>query len=170
MGRYLDGLTKGDFVDLIGPLGCNQYLGHGMFKLPGRTVSVKRVGMLAGGTGITPMLQLLKKALQDSGDTCSFSLIDANKTQDDILVRDQLEDLANKHEKRFKLTFTLDFPPAGWKQHKKGFVDETMIRECLPPPGPDVLVLICGPPAFVQSACKANLEKLGYRKERVVAF
>ena len=40
-----------------GPLGVNEYLGRGTFKLPGKTITVKHVGMMAGGTGITPMLQ-----------------------------------------------------------------------------------------------------------------
>ena len=35
-------------------------------------VTVKHVGMLAGGTGITPMLQVVQAALRDSGDSCNF--------------------------------------------------------------------------------------------------
>lgn len=57
MGLYLDSKKVGDYIDIMGPLGVNEYLGAGVFKLPGRTITVKHVGMMAGGTGLTPMLQ-----------------------------------------------------------------------------------------------------------------
>jgi NAD(P)H-flavin reductase len=42
---------------ISGPWGMNEYLGHGQFKVGGKAVQASRVGMMAGGTGITPMLQ-----------------------------------------------------------------------------------------------------------------
>ena len=33
---------------------------------------MKHVGMMAGGTGITPMLQVVQAALRDSNDSCNF--------------------------------------------------------------------------------------------------
>jgi cytochrome-b5 reductase len=45
-----------------------------------------------------------------------------------------------------------------------------MIKAHLPPPGPDTLVLMCGPPPMIKFACIANLEKLGYTKEMMVCF
>lgn len=170
MGLHLDKLRPGDSVELKGPFGVNQYLGRGMFKLPGRTLdNVKCVGMLAGGTGLTPMLQVVRAGIRDAGDRTVFSLLYANKTEEDILVKEQLEDLAATSNGRFKLHYTLDFPPAGWKG-KKGFVTAAMIRECLPAPDINTLVLICGPPPFVDFACKPNLEALGYAKESVAVF
>eukprot|EP00933_Yihiella_yeosuensis_P036439 TRINITY_DN3018_c1_g2_i1.p1 TRINITY_DN3018_c1_g2~~TRINITY_DN3018_c1_g2_i1.p1 ORF type:complete len:319 (+),score=79.64 TRINITY_DN3018_c1_g2_i1:90-1046(+) len=169
LGLYLDGKKPGDWVEIMGPLGVNEYLGKGMFKLPGRTVSVKHVGMMAGGTGLTPMLQVVQAALRDGGDTCNFYMIYANKTEDDILCREQLDDLARNSKGRFKLYYTLDFPPNGWK-HKQGFITQDMIKECLPPPGNDTLILMCGPPPMIEFACKKNLEALGYQKSGMVSF
>lgn len=40
-----------------------------------------------------------------------------------------------------------------------------MIREHLPAPGDDVLLLLCGPPPMVQLACHPNLDKLGYSQK-----
>lgn len=166
---HLDSKRPGDFVEVQGPLGVNEYLGRGTFKLPGRTVSVTQVGMLAGGTGLTPMLQVVQAALRDPGDTCKFSLIYANKTEDDILCREMLDDLARNSKGRFKLFYTLDFPPPNWKG-KTGFITAEMIKECLPPPSAETLMLMCGPPPMVEFACKKNLETLGFPKTSMVSF
>jgi cytochrome-b5 reductase len=168
-GSYLEGKKPGDFVEIMGPVGVNEYLGRGMFKLPGRTVTVRRVGMMAGGTGLTPMLQVAQAAIRDKNDTCSFSLIYANKTEDDILCREMLDELAESSQGRFRVHYTLDFPPTDWK-HKVGFISKSMIQECLPPPSTDTLILMCGPPPMVDRACKQNLEELGYAKTTLVAF
>eukprot|EP00927_Polykrikos_kofoidii_P064929 TRINITY_DN60736_c0_g1_i1.p1 TRINITY_DN60736_c0_g1~~TRINITY_DN60736_c0_g1_i1.p1 ORF type:complete len:323 (+),score=59.37 TRINITY_DN60736_c0_g1_i1:115-1083(+) len=169
LGLYLDRKKPGDYIEINGPMGVNEYLGCGAFKLPGRTVNVKRVAMLAGGTGLTPMLQVVTAALRDPTDRCRFSLLYANKTEDDILCRDMLDSVAAQSGGRFKIYYTLDFPPTGWK-HKQGFITQEMIKECMPPPADDVLVLMCGPPPMVEFACKRNLEALGYAKERMASF
>jgi cytochrome-b5 reductase len=169
LGLYLDGKKPGDFIEIMGPAGVNEYLGRGTFKLPGRTITVTKVGMMAGGTGITPMLQVVAAALRDPSDTCEFSLIYANKTQDDILCRDILDDLASMGKGRFKLYYTLDFPPANW-QGKTGFITEQMIKDCLPAPCDNSLMLMCGPPPMVEYACKKNLASLGFDKKMMVCF
>jgi len=169
MTQFLDSRKPGDYVELNGPTGIYEYLGKGMFKLPGRTATVRKVGMLTGGAGITPMLQLLKSAMSDPNDTCRFTMLYANKSEDDILCRDLLEELARGSGGRFKLHFTLDFPPAGWK-HKAGFITQDMIKELFPDPSDNPLMLMCGPPAMVEHACKKNLEALKYPKSSIVAW
>jgi len=169
MGLYLDSKKVGEYIDVMGPLGVNEYLGQGKFKLPGRQVTVKQVGMMAGGTGLTPMLQVVAAALRDPEDKTMFSLIYANKTESDILCRDMLDDLVSKSRGRFLVTLTLDFPPANWK-HKQGFITQDMIKESLPPSSPDTLILMCGPPPMIEFACKKNLEALGYPKTAMVTF
>jgi len=169
MSLFLDQKKIGDTVDIMGPLGVNEYLGSGTFKLPGRTITVKEVGMMAGGTGLTPMLQVAQQALRNPRDTTKFSLLYANKTENDILCLDLLEDLAEKSKGRFKFTLTLDFPPAKWKG-KTGFITQAMIKECLPPASKDNVILMCGPPPMIEFACKKNLEAMGYPKTAMVAF
>lgn len=169
VSKYLDDKKPGDYLDINGPFGVNEYLGCGAFKLPGRTITVKHVAMMAGGSGLTPMLQVVTAALLNPNDKCNFSMIYANKREIDILCKDLLETAVNNSNGRFKLTYTLDFPPAGW-QGKTGFITQEMIKECLPAPSDDTLVLMCGPPPMVEFACKKNLDALGYTKASMVAF
>ena len=61
-------------------------------------------------TGITPMLQIIKAILKDPSDTTRVSLLFANQSENDILVREELEEMAEKHD-QFSLWYTLDRPP-----------------------------------------------------------
>jgi len=169
MSLYLDSKKAGDTIEVDGPLGANEYLGGGVFKLPGRTLSVKHVCMMAGGTGLTPMLQVVQASLLDPQDTTKFTLLLANKTESDILCRDLLERARDRSNGRFQLHYTLDFPPANWT-HKKGFITKEMIQEVFPAPSADVIALMCGPPPMVKFACKQNLEALGYDKKYMAEF
>jgi cytochrome-b5 reductase len=45
--------------------------------------------MIAGGTGITPMLQLIREMLQNPDESIELRLIFANQSEDDILLRDE---------------------------------------------------------------------------------
>merc|ERR1719198_2274261 len=147
----------------------NEYMGHGKFKIGKREISCNKLAMMAGGTGITPMLQVMAAILKDPTDPTTISLLYANQTEEDILVRDMLDELAAKHPKRLKVWYTLDRPPAGWK-YSEGFITDTMIAEHLPGPKEPTLVLMCGPPPMVKFACQQNLDKLGYPKAMQVAF
>lgn len=46
-----------------------------------QAVTVRRLGMIAGGTGLTPMLQVVKRVLSRKEDTTQLSLIFANQTE-----------------------------------------------------------------------------------------
>jgi len=169
VSQYLHSRKVGDFVELMGPFGQNEYLGRSIFKLPNQTVTARHVGMIVGGTGITPMLQILNVALKDPRDYTTFYLIYANKTEADIICRDRLEELQAASGGRLKLILTLDFPPSKW-QHQKGFVTREMLRLHLPPPTAETLILVCGPQAMIETCCKKNLEALKYRKDRIVTL
>ena len=114
-------------------------------------------------------MQVIAAILKDPKDRTVISLLFANQTEEDILVRDMLVGLQKMHPDRFKLWYTLDSPPKGWT-YSSGFIDEAMIKAHMPPPSADTLILMCGPPPMVKFACLANLEKLGYEKKSLVAF
>lgn len=59
------------------------------------------------------MLQIVKAILKNADDLTSISLLFANRTEDDILCRDELESIRDKYPHRVKLWLTLDVPPNG---------------------------------------------------------
>ncbi len=84
MSQYLESLTVGDTVDVRGPSGKVTYLGRGYLrvKLPGKPEQIRhctQLGLIAGGTGITPMLQIIMAVLKDKEDTTKLFLLFANQ-------------------------------------------------------------------------------------------
>jgi cytochrome-b5 reductase len=126
-------LKLGDKIRIKGP--------RGQFKYT-PTLS-REIGMIAGGTGITPMLQIIRAALKNPADRTKLSLIYANVNLDDILLKEELDELAKNHGSRFKVYYVLNNPPANWNGGV-GFVSKEQIAERLPPPSEDIKVLLCG--------------------------
>lgn len=56
--------------------------------------------------------------------TARQSLLYANNTEDDILLKDELEAFAKKCPRKFKVHYVLAKPPANWKGGV-GFVTQT---------------------------------------------
>lgn len=170
VSQWLDSLKINDPVTIKGPVGLHQYVGDGVFKDGRREVTGRQIGMIAGGTGITPMLQIMKTILENPKDGFpKLWLLYANQTENDILLRKRLEAYEEEYQGRFKLWYTLDRPPANWS-FDKGFVNEDMIDKHLPKAGDDTVVLCCGPPPMIEYACKPNLAKLGHDKHRIICF
>lgn len=51
----------------------------------------RRVLMIAGGTGVTPMMQILEHRHHSATDTTAFTLLFCNRTRDDVFLRDCLD-------------------------------------------------------------------------------
>ncbi|ELW64408.1 NADH-cytochrome b5 reductase 3 [Tupaia chinensis] len=175
MSQYLESMQIGDTIEFRGPNGLLVYQGKGKFAIrPDKKSSpvirtVKCVGMIAGGTGITPMLQIIRAIMKNPDDPTVCHLLFANQTEEDILLRPELEELRNEHSARFKLWYTVDRAPEAW-DYSQGFVNEEMIRDHLPPPDEEPLVLMCGPPPMIQYACLPNLARVGHPQERCFTF
>ncbi|CAH1966977.1 unnamed protein product [Acanthoscelides obtectus] len=175
MTQYLESLKLGDTLTFRGPSGRIQYTGPGTFavkklrKDPPIIYKASKVNLIAGGVGITPILQLIRHAVKDSNDKTKMALLFANQTERDILLRDELEDVAKKFPGRFKFWYTLDKAEEGW-QYSQGFINEDMIKEHLYPATSDTLTLMCGPPPMIKFACMPNLEKLGHDPDRCIAY
>jgi len=174
MTQYLNDLPLGATIDVRGPSGRLVYNGDGQFtiradkKAEPQTVRVNKMSMIAGGSGITPMLQIVKAVFKENNNI-SLALIFANQTEEDILLRKELEDIEKEHPDRFKLWYTVDRPPAEWK-YSSGFINDEMIRDHLFPPSSDNIVLMCGPPPMINFACTPALDKLNYDSKLRFAY
>lgn len=89
---------------------------------------VRHFGMIAGGTGITPMLQIIKAIIRGRqlGDQTEVDLIFANVNPEDILLKDDLDALAQTDSK-FRVHYVLNNPPEKWNGGV-GFVTANMIK------------------------------------------
>ncbi|KAF9480064.1 ferredoxin reductase-like protein [Pholiota conissans] len=151
ISKHVSQLKIGDTIRIKGPKGNFLYTPN----------IVGHLSLIAGGTGIAPMIQVIRAALRNPFDRTTVTLIYANVNEEDILLKDDLEELQDVHEQKFKIIYVLNNPPPGWKG-LAGFVTKEHIKEHLPNPATtDSKLLICGPPPMV-SAMKKNLEELKY--------
>ena len=115
----------------------------------------KRVGMVAGGSGLTPCLQVAEELLSLPGDTTKIDLIFCNKNEGDIFLKDHLDALAAKHD-RFTVKYCVDKPLGmfwSWTGGLTGYVDADMVKAHLPPPSEGNIVMVCGPPPMYKAIC-----------------
>lgn len=96
------------------------------------------------------MLQLINEVCKRSGDETQLALIFANQTEDDILLRDDLDVLAAKHQDQLKVWYTVDRATPTWK-YSTGFISDEMIKNNLFPPSTDTITVMCGPPPMVST-------------------
>ncbi|CAI6013872.1 unnamed protein product [Clonostachys chloroleuca] len=156
-GNLFANLKIGDQVQFRGPKGPMRY----------QAGLCNKIGMIAGGTGITPMYQLIRAICEDERDTTEISLIFANRSEEDILLRSELEGFAARYPRNFKLWFMLDKPPESW-DYGKGYLTREVMSERLPSAAPDSKIMLCGPPGLV-AASKRALVSLGFQEPGAVA-
>lgn len=170
MSQYFASLKPGDVVEVKGPIEKLRYSPN----------MKKQIGMIAGGTGITPMLQVVRAILKNPDDNTQVSLIYANVSPDDILLKRELDRLASSYP-NFKVFYTVDKPSTDWRGGV-GFVSKDMVLKGLPGPAEDSLILVCGPPGMMnhisgdkakdrsQGELSGILKDLGYTAEMVYKF
>ncbi|KAF9917187.1 NADH-cytochrome b5 reductase [Modicella reniformis] len=136
-------LQIGDTISARGPKGQFNYSPN----------MCRAIGMIAGGTGLTPMLQIIRAIVKNPEDKTEVSFIFANVNHEDILLRAEL--------------YVLNNPPEGWTGGV-GFVNADMIKEHMPKPAADIKVLLCGPPPMISAMSKLT-QDLGYDKVNAVS-
>ncbi|KAL2927699.1 NADH--cytochrome b5 reductase 1 [Bienertia sinuspersici] len=158
MSHHFREMREGDYLEVKGPKGRFKYQ-------PGQ---VKAFGMLAGGTGITPMFQVARAILENPNDKTKLHLIYANVKYEDILLKEELDSFAKNFPDRFSVYYVLNEAPEDWNGGV-GFISSNMIQDHCPAPASDIQILRCGPPPM-NKAMAAHLEALGYSSEMQFQF
>jgi len=168
--QHLDSIKVGDTIDMRGPVGEFEYVANGKYYIDGLEHFANCFNMIAGGTGITPVMQVASEILRHPEDKTKLSLVFACRTEGDLLMRSTLDAWAETHSDKFKVHYVLSAgAPAGWK-HSTGFVNKDIFEKELYPAGDDVHTLMCGPPIMLEKACVPNLAALGHKDSRMFAF
>jgi cytochrome-b5 reductase len=121
ISKFVSELEIGQAIKVRGPKGAMVYAPN----------MSRRIGMIAGGTGITPMLQIIRAIIRErprngGNDTTIVDLIFANVNPDDILLKHDLDQLA-KEDDKFSVYYVLNNPPERW-DGGVGFVTPDMIK------------------------------------------
>ncbi|XP_069707375.1 cytochrome b5 reductase 4 isoform X3 [Phaenicophaeus curvirostris] len=158
--QALDRLQIGDYISVSNP--------EGNLK-KSKVQAAEELFLLAAGTGFTPMVKLMNFALTEVSCLRAVKLIFFNKTEEDILWRNRLEQLALKDE-RFEVQFVLSQPTKDWVG-KQGKISSSLLSEFVKRSRKDskVLICICGPTPFTEQGVQ-YLKDLGYSLEEIHAF
>jgi len=138
---------------------------------------VRRLGLLAGGTGVAPMVQLCREYVhhtqviknRDELVPLGLNLLFAAEEEDDLAFYKVFEDLKANFPEHFRFYTILNKPPLGWTEGV-GFVKPKNIKKHIFfPPADDQLIVICGPPVFEQVMVK-TLNDLGFSDHHFYSY
>ncbi|KAJ5219280.1 uncharacterized protein N7498_001379 [Penicillium cinerascens] len=172
MSQHIHSLNVDQRLSFKGPLP----------KYPWEANKHDHIALIAGGTGITPMYQLARQIFKNPDDRTKVTLVFGNVSEDDILLKKELQDLENTYPQRFRAFYVLDNPPKEWTGGK-GFINKELLKTVLPEPKEEnIKLFVCGPPGLYkaisggkvspkdQGELSGVLQELGYSKEQVFKF
>lgn len=113
----------------------------------------KKVGMISGGSGLTPCLQVAEELLSHPEDRTEITLIFCNSSPEAIFLKEHIDGLVSRSNGRFKVHYCVDAAEGAW-DGLTGYVTESMVKEYLPAPeGDDNIIMVCGPPPMYKAIC-----------------
>jgi len=150
-----DELRAGDAIEIRGPVG-----GYFVWD-PTVEGSVLLVG---GGSGIVPLMAMARERASD-GSRVPTRLLYSARTWEDVIFRDELEQLAAAPD-GFEVVYTLTrSQPPGWDGYSRR-VDRDLLAEVAPPTDELAQAFVCGPTPFVEAVAEA-LVGLGHEPQRI---
>tara|TARA_Y100000310_G_scaffold345616_1_gene467343 strand:+ start:1964 stop:2647 length:684 start_codon:yes stop_codon:yes gene_type:complete len=148
----LSKLKKGDPATLTGPFGEFVY----------EEKNSKKIVLLGGGTGIAPLLGILRYCLSKKCKT-EINLIHSARKNSELIFKKELERL-DKENKNFLYTYTLTRDNSAPK-NKKGRINSQKLKKYL---DKKTKYYISGPPAFVDGMI-SSLLKIGCNDKNIKA-
>ena len=171
MSTHLHNMEPNQRLSMKGPIS----------KYPMAENQHKHIALVAGGTGITPMWQLIHRILANPRDRTQITLVYGNVAEDDILLKRELEALENEHPRQFRAFYALDRPAPSWGGHA-GHISKDLLKTVFPEPtAENIKLFVCGPPGMYkaisgmkegmkQGQLSGILKELGYTEDQVFKF
>jgi len=146
MSNWLpDHLKTGQTIKVMEPMG--------QFTTEYNRNSKRHLIMFAGGSGITPMMSIIKSILAQEPESIS-SLIYCNRDQESIIFKGQLDHLQTEYEGRLHVIHVLDNAPMNWQGYS-GLLNPDMLKklfERIPDWGMEkTTYLMCGPEGMMKN-------------------
>ncbi|MCA9658609.1 MAG: ferredoxin--NADP reductase, partial [Myxococcales bacterium] len=163
VSTYLNDQVKvGDRLRLLGPSGA--------FTITPEAAAARRLVLIGGGSGITPLMAMIRALLAVEAET-EIALIYGNREPRAIIFREALADLAAAHPGRLHLRHVVeaDGDEPGFVAARGRLDRDGLTPELAALPWPKVLVdgwYVCGPEPMLHAArvCLDDLEIAGERR------
>jgi ring-1,2-phenylacetyl-CoA epoxidase subunit PaaE len=155
-----DRLKAGDTLDVMPP--------HGSFTTEFDAGNRRHLVGIAGGSGITPVISLIKTLLREEPDS-RFTLLYGNRDSSSIIFLEALAGLKDKHLGRLEIYHFLDAEEQEIELFN-GMLDRTRCEEAIAHLVPDAAEVdgwfICGPGPMMDAAEGALLDR-NIARERI---
>jgi ring-1,2-phenylacetyl-CoA epoxidase subunit PaaE len=155
----VDRVREGDVIAVLGPSGS---------FTPASSASPRRLVLVGGGSGITPLASIARTVLESEPST-RVALVYGNRSEGDVIFKDALDVLAGERGAAFVVRHVLERPPPGWSGGAGLLDGDALARELDAlgePDAPTTEYFLCGP-APMMSAARACLEGRGVDGKRV---
>ncbi|MEZ4888628.1 MAG: FAD-binding oxidoreductase [Chitinophagales bacterium] len=124
VSNYLnDNVKEGSKLEIMGP--------DGRFTIDPDIDNNRHVVLIGGGSGITPLMSILKTTLSLEIQT-KVSLLYANRDEKNIIFKKELDDLQRQYSNNFKVVYFVDKKQnVNWNEGREGFLTPTALKEVL---------------------------------------
>ena len=136
--RTIGSVRPGDTVGVQAPFGRFSYVLH---------PDEKDLVLIAGGIGITPFMSMLRH-MRDTNADKDVLLLYANNTEEDIVFRRELDEIASGRAPRLRVVHVLGKPGGDW-QGERGSVGNELIGKYCPDGLANKAFWLCGPPPMM---------------------
>lgn len=149
----------GDTVEVMTPMGNFSSILSGNNK--------KRYVLFAGGSGITPMMSILKSVLYIEKQS-TVTLVYANRDEDSVIFKGELDKIVSENTDRIKLVNVYDHPKTEVNELQKGLLTIDRVKAIIENYGGVNAdeYFICGPGPMMENI-KQALEGLKISKEKI---
>ncbi|HYU94716.1 MAG TPA: 2Fe-2S iron-sulfur cluster-binding protein [Sphingomicrobium sp.] len=155
-----DHLKAGDTIDVMVP--------HGSFTTEFDPGARRHLVGIAGGSGITPVISLIRTVLREEPNS-RFTLLYGNRDSSSVIFLEALANLKDKYLGRFEICHFLDAEEQDIELFN-GMLDRVRLEEAIPALVPDAAEVdgwfICGPGPMMDAAEGALLDR-NVAKDRI---
>ncbi|MBK7311046.1 MAG: 2Fe-2S iron-sulfur cluster binding domain-containing protein [Bacteroidia bacterium] len=151
-------LKVGETIEVMTPMGTFTSILAGNQK--------KKYVLFAGGSGITPMMSILKSILYVEKQS-TITLIYANKNEDSTIFKNELDSITASNP-NLKVVYVFDAPKNSVPDIQKGIITSEKALQLIENYGGVNAddYFICGPGPMMENV-KTTLEKLKIKKEKI---
>jgi len=168
---FIFSLKTGDKLAMKGPIRKWDY----------KSNEFSHVGLIGGGSGITPLYQVLTYALRDPHNTTKFTLLFGNVSEKDILLKEELDRLKKKYPNNFDVVYFVDKSDGSGIATDGHITKDAISKYFRPSLGEKIKIFVCGPlpqvkaisgakKGFNQGELGGALKELGFAEDQVYKF
>lgn len=162
ISKYFHNLKLGDKVKMKGVFGNLTY----------KKNNYSHIFMFAAGTGITPMYSLIKHIINDDEDKTFVHLVFANRTEEDILLKESLDEFT-KHKDKFVVQYILSSPKTS--QYKSQRVNQEVMNSIKEKYDQQNIIsnsfsMVCGPDSFCENVKSILISSWNLKESQVHVF